>query len=659
MSQKDEVVFPPSTFSSLALIQVQIVHEESAQVSWGVKLDYYYTDYDWAIIYRQIGVEAEEDQFYQTRLNLKAHLEENPDWFPKSENLTGPIGGLSHNSYYEVCLAVVEHSTIYYVHRNLCSEVSTSTAVNTSSVLPDNNQWVSTKNLSIVPSENSLTLAWQIAVDDKMPGRDAAKKMDNNDLISVIRQISIREFGSENATQLFVLEDFNRTIIEESKSDASRFYTLPNLTPDSSYVVCFDTLENSQASKAPVQSENCREIKTLKPNHTQLFPFVEVAAAAIVSAVVSAMLAALCCYLIYKYCHKKPLSNKGADAENALEEKLDTYETNPKLRAQLKPDVEETPVEVLKRSPSARSVSMSPSIATTYEPELQMLNTEESNKETEEDVSQAIMKKSKFAERYATQNPKDSNNNNNSGSEEVSKNLRFWKACLSNTTTDPYEGHQKSRPAKSSLKMSDKKETATKVVADKFAETQEYLRRPNVLYPPWPSVVPPPSQSADHFHTLPHNTHYNAKLYPPEMFGPGSYHTIAHYQMYKRPYHHHHHHVDFCPHAAHLHHQEVYHNNNNKHFMSLEPPHDYAQTLGRTRRESPMATKAIDLRPAKLKKMIKAKLLIPPHNLHHHHDHVTKMLTWSPYSSHLMYNDLHHHHHHSHGGGKSLDELRF
>ena len=80
--------------------------------------------------------------------------------------------------------------------------------------------------------------------------------------------------------------------------------------------------------------------------------------------------------------------------------------------------------------------------------------------------------------------------------------------------------------------------------------------------------------------------------------------------------------------------------------------------------------------PVKMKKMIKAKMLLSPGLLHHHHhhhpspitpashlhlqeDHSAKMYTWSPYSSHMMYNELQHHHHHAHGAGKSLDELRF
>ena len=72
------------------------------------------------------------------------------------------------------------------------------------------------------------------------------------------------------------------------------------------------------------------------------------------------------------------------------------------------------------------------------------------------------------------------------------------------------------------------------------------------------------------------------------MFGPGSYHTIAHYQLYKRPIH-----VDYCSPAP----PAPEHFVHRSHFMSLEPPSavpaDFVKTLGRTRRESPMATKAI------------------------------------------------------------------
>lgn len=265
------------------------------------------------------------------------------------------------------------------------------------------------------------------------------------------------------------------------------------------------------------------------------------------------------------------------------------------------------------------------SIATTFEPELQSIMTES---KAGEDSTGQQSKDSKFRERYSTSIPKTSN--------EVEKNTRFWKSCL--------------------------KEDKVKV-EEKFAETAEYLRRPNVLYPY--------TESSNNYHTLPSNSaHFIQNRMYPEMFSPGSYHTIAHYQLYKRP-------LDYC---------DYYHQRPNY----IE--HDFAKTLGRTRRESPMANKA----PLKLKKLIKTKTMIMPpppsvhppppppihpppthphfhlHHMHHHHHHPEemKMLTWSPYSSHMMYNDHHHHHPTSMPGGcpgtvaksmagKSLDELRF
>jgi hypothetical protein len=117
VAEKDESVFPDSTFTSLKLDQID-VKQTTLDVNWEIKLDYYYTDYDWGLIFRQIGEDAVlPNMFYKTRYNLKSHLEANTDWTPKTENLTALIGGLSPDVYYEVCLAVVEHSTVYYIHR--------------------------------------------------------------------------------------------------------------------------------------------------------------------------------------------------------------------------------------------------------------------------------------------------------------------------------------------------------------------------------------------------------------------------------------------------------------------------------------------------------------------------------------------------------------
>ena len=211
VSQRDESSFSPSTFRSLHLDRLD-VQSKSLQVFWNIQLDYYYTDYDWGLIYRQIGQESvENNMFFQTRYNLKHHLETHPNWSPKSEKLSAEIGGLAPNTFYEICLAVVEHDTVYYVHSELCREVETAQEM---ILLPK--AQISTRNVTVVPHQNSVTLTWNIAVED--PNHADQDQLD--ELISVIRQISVRKFGSENATQLFVLEDFNRTVLQKETSAA-------------------------------------------------------------------------------------------------------------------------------------------------------------------------------------------------------------------------------------------------------------------------------------------------------------------------------------------------------------------------------------------------------------------------------------------------------
>ena len=126
------------------------------------------------------------------------------------------IGGLQSSTYYEICLAVVEHVTVYYIHRDLCREVKT---VSTTENVKKTSNFISTKNVTVVPSQNSVTLTWQIQVENNEENSGNAKEM-----ISVIRQISVRKFGSDNTTQLFVLEDFNKTALlaNTTEKDSSR-----------------------------------------------------------------------------------------------------------------------------------------------------------------------------------------------------------------------------------------------------------------------------------------------------------------------------------------------------------------------------------------------------------------------------------------------------
>ena len=169
--------------------------------------------------------------FFKTRYNLRNHLDLNSDWSPKSENLSAVIGGLDNSEYYEICLAVVEHVTVYYIHRDLCQEVKTLPEMD-HILSPKSHEishnFISTKNVTILPSLNSVTLAWQIDIQEptneelsKLEQDQTSQTQQQREMISVIWQISVRKFGSDNATQLFVLEDFNKTALLENNKQAS------------------------------------------------------------------------------------------------------------------------------------------------------------------------------------------------------------------------------------------------------------------------------------------------------------------------------------------------------------------------------------------------------------------------------------------------------
>ena len=90
----------------------------------------------------------------------------------------------SATGYYEVCLAVVEQSTTYYLHQHLCIEVSPQTVPSppSSSSSAASSSLSSTTtlstNLTVVPDIKSVAVGWQLA--------------EGND--PVVRQISVRRF---------------------------------------------------------------------------------------------------------------------------------------------------------------------------------------------------------------------------------------------------------------------------------------------------------------------------------------------------------------------------------------------------------------------------------------------------------------------------------
>ena len=224
--------------------------------------------------------------------------------------------------------------TVYYIHQDLCQEIKTLTVTteeNINAIVTTNNVQqhqnpnypnypiIRTKNVTVVPHQDSLTLTWHIDVKNNTllsaaPGSTdiaAGGAAAGDELVSVIRQISIREFGSDNATQLFVLEDFNMTHLMSSKKEAGalRYYTLPNLKPGSSYVVCFETIhtssnENQNEEDEPKNSEDCHETRTLsavKADMSSLlttFPITEVLISVVVTGSVCIFLAVMCCFLL-------------------------------------------------------------------------------------------------------------------------------------------------------------------------------------------------------------------------------------------------------------------------------------------------------------------------------------------------------------------------
>lgn len=273
--------------------------------------------------------------------------------------------------------------------------------------------------------------------------------------------------------------------------------------------MCFETLDSSNRH-LPSESKNCQEVVTLGSGSD--FPMTEVLIAAAVASLLTFILA-----LVFCFCSRQKLNNKGAERKGAKTQQTSSVKDE---NGNLEVVIHEKggSKENLEPPGSPNNRSISNSMATTFEPELQSIMTE---KETEE-----IHRDSKFRERYTTQIPKVSSNTQESMQE---SKTRFWKSCLSNNQDkkDISQSHKIAIPIEDMSSSSPKK-----VTTKKFEETQEYLRRPNALYPPWHSSGPPP----EHYHTLPnphhfHHVHHVPHHTPYDHYGPGSYHTIGNVQF--------------------------------------------------------------------------------------------------------------------------------
>ena len=294
---------------------------------------------------------SKKNMFYKTKQDLTHHIEQHSNWTPSDETFSAEFTGLHANSYYEICLAVIDHSTVYYLHRDHCQEVRMPQGENESrsSLLGGNSpaafesddiennllilpapspvslsssviQGILTSNVSFVPDVSSITVTWQVQQLEDVEHQE--KDLFNEDLevVSLIRRISLRYFGNDTLTQLYVIEDFNRSNPEENGNLSSRYYTLPFLQPATPYVICFDTLLDEEKENPLILEPNnsnlyCREVSTLSAlsassspssDEAALFPMAEIVTATAVSASTTVIIVALlCCCCFPGFCGKK------------------------------------------------------------------------------------------------------------------------------------------------------------------------------------------------------------------------------------------------------------------------------------------------------------------------------------------------------------------
>jgi len=190
--------------------------------------------------------------------------------------------------FYEVCLAVIESSSSYYLHTDLCSEIEMHNSYEKNA-------------FNVVPDIASLAVGWK-----------AEEKM------NLIRQISVREFGHDHADTIDIEDAFNVNVPSE------RFYTFENLKPGIGYIVCFTTIYGEiEDTKRELQSDHCKEVITLPLS----FPIKEVAAATAASSSTTAVVVALiccCCFPCRRKKKKKKLDQLCENNENKVNGELNT-----------------------------------------------------------------------------------------------------------------------------------------------------------------------------------------------------------------------------------------------------------------------------------------------------------------------------------------------
>ena len=692
ISNQDKASFPRLTLDSLKLDSVRPSITRT-NVSWSVAVDFYYSDYDWAVIFREIGDESDDggggDMFYKTANDLSGHIESNPDWRPANETFSASLEGLKKDTYYEVCLTAVDRGTTYYILRENCREIRTQKA---GASLNANNKKVATDEVTFVPSTDSVTIAWKVRL------------LDDLEDVSVIRRISVRKFGSRNETKLYVLEELNRT--SASEHDGSRYYTVSDLSPGAPYKVCFDTLgddesgsrseksfpgdekEKEEEKRPPDEGTNeiCGEIVTLTTSaaitktgeeNKKEFPVGEVAAATAVSTSATVFVVALvCCCCFPGYCGKRGKkvriddNDDGHNNEKKQKNKkrvfVDVNENKVDHPGNDDVDVEggEADERQQRRVNNVESFNEQSAFRAEEEEEkfnrssivhrsTSQIDLREQREEAEEEEDSILH------ERFSTATLPMTSKAQKRQQKKITSNWRqqpppSLSSPGSQAASAPPTTIQVPLPSVNSSSLYSQYDFTIHSEADPeaLAEVEEpeedHHEEEEVHFERKPpkklssmlktAVVPEPS----FVYESPHH-------HPLASLGPGNYHTISssQYQFYKRPHFMHYYapppQPEYYPPAMlqvapqhHPHPQSGFFHASMTSFSGV----DYARTLGRRRRESPMATmpqpppqvNSIELKPLSMKRLKKSARSASTVGTPVAPTATNKMYTWSPYA---------------------------
>ena len=65
VSDQDKFSFPHNTFDSLVLDDIQVTSPTDLRVTWSVGLDFYFTEFDWGLVFREIGDDGNPNMFFK------------------------------------------------------------------------------------------------------------------------------------------------------------------------------------------------------------------------------------------------------------------------------------------------------------------------------------------------------------------------------------------------------------------------------------------------------------------------------------------------------------------------------------------------------------------------------------------------------------------